>query len=290
MGCRSRYPGFEQCACHLPSSERKERAFGPVQLVYQQWSRGAERDLSAVGDQGARVAQRRRAGAALSAIDESLSSGSAAARRRVQWITDGSPSAIPKRHVDLHSVFPDDRFGKDVARLALQLSRVAGVARRKMRKNQPADAGRARNLRSLPRRRMASFGGTFSFFVSECGLVDQQIRVARRFDRCGARSRVASDDDRSTRTFGAHQARRFDNTSVIESNGLPTMDLSPERPFGNSQLASEIGVEPALSFLFRERESGGCRSSVVDGESNDCVSGAFDSLVRFQLDDLEWES
>src|SRR5215475_2249251 len=131
MGCRSRYPGFEQRTCDLPTSERKECAFGPVQLVHQQWSRSAERDVAAFGGQGARVAQRRRAGAALSAIDESLSSGSAAARCRVQWIADGSPSAVLKRHVDLHSVFPDDRFGKDVARLALQLSRVAGVARRK---------------------------------------------------------------------------------------------------------------------------------------------------------------
>src|SRR5262249_20788676 len=154
---------------------------------------------------------------------------------RVQWIADGSPSAVLKRHVDLHSVFPDDRFGKDVACLALQLSRVTGVARRKMRKNEPSDAGLARDLRSLSRRRVASFGGTFGFFISECGLVDQEIRVARRFERCGARSCVARDDDRSPRPFGAHQERRFDYTSVIECNGKPTMDLSPERPLGNSQ-------------------------------------------------------
>ena len=36
---------------------------------------------------------------------------------------------------------------------------------------------------------------------------------------------------------------------------MTTMDLSPQRPFRNSELPSEVRVEASLSFLFHEGES-----------------------------------
>ena len=65
------------------------------------------------------------------------------------------------------------------------------------------------------------------------------------------------------------------------------MDLSPQRTFGNSQLAREVRIESAFPFFFDERVAERRRAAVVDGERDDRVAGALKSLPGFELQDLD---
>ena len=48
-------------------------------------------------------------------------------------------------------------------------------------------------------------------------------------------------------------ATRLDHTAILQRNAPSAMDLSPQGPLGNTELAGELRIESSLALLFNDR-------------------------------------
>src|SRR5215470_9353887 len=65
------------------------------------------------------------------------------------------------------------------------------------------------------------------------------------------------------------------------------MQSSPQRTFGDSELACFVRIESAFAFLLNDREAEGHRTAMVDSERADGVARAVDLLTVVNLEDRD---
>ena len=273
----------------------RELAARPVQLVHQQRPRSAQRDVASVEDQDPRAAQRRRSGEALSALDEDLAARSAAARGRVERLNEGRSAAV--------AVSPAGTLGRSARPVILvrrcretaprspsrpspppcrrntcrasrsSSMRVARIARREVREQQPADAGVARDLRRFARRRVSRLHRALGLLVAERRFVNQQIGIARRVDRRRARPRVAGDHHRAARRASRPTSTDGSITRPSSSvTGRPRWIWPHSGPSGMPSSRARSGLKRPFRSSSTQRVAERRRAAVVDGKGDDRVA------------------
>ena len=100
---------------------------------------------------------------------------------------------------------------------------------------------------------MCGLDSAGGFFVAERGFVNEKIGAGRGGRGCFTGARVAGDYDAAANTGRADERRRINSASVRKRDDFPFVQLSPQRSFGNLEIARHIGMKAAASFVFNER-------------------------------------
>ena len=139
----------------------------------------------------------------------------------------------------------------------------------------------------LTRRGMRGLDGAGGFFIAEGGFVDQEVGAGSGGRSCLAGAGVASDHYAPANTGRADERRRIDDASIRKRDDFPFVELSPERSFGNPEIARHIGMKAAASFILDKRITNRCGAAVIHRKWENHVSLAGDRRAGGDLGDFE---
>jgi len=134
------------------------------------------------------------------------------------------------------------------------------------------------------------FHGSRRFVVSKRSLVYQQVGVVRGFNGCSARASVTGQYHTSSPPRGSDQCIGVDNPPVVECDGLPFMDLAPQRTLRNAELSRGLRIESTQSVSFDQGVTYGRRSAMVYRETLQVIVITRDFFAVSQLGHFDWKS
>jgi hypothetical protein len=100
---------------------------------------------------------------------------------------------------------------------------------------------------------MARFDGALGLLVTEGCFVNEQVRPPRVLDRRGAGPGVPGDHHPASRTRRSDEHRGLDHPAILQRDGQPAVDLTPQGTLGDAELPRMIRIEPALPGFLDQR-------------------------------------